>query len=53
MLLLLDEGQTEVIHLSVEAAGFAQVVASALPPPQWFLDGDTVHALGALWQVLQ
>lgn len=32
-LLRLDEGPAEAVHLAVEAAGVAQVVAGAVPPP--------------------
>lgn len=53
MLLPLEKGQAEVIHLIAGATCFAQVVVSALLPPQWCLDGVAVHALGAFWQVLQ
>lgn len=52
-LLRLDEGPAEAVHLAVEAAGVAQVVAGAVPPPQRRLDGTAVHALATLGQVLQ
>lgn len=52
-LLRLDEGPAEAVHLAVEAAGVAQVVAGAVPPPQRRLDGAAVHALATLGQVLQ
>lgn len=52
-LLRLDEGPAEAVHLAVEPAGVAQVVAGAVPPPQRRLDGAAVHALAALGQVLQ
>lgn len=52
-LLRLDEGPTEAVHLAVEAARIAQVVARAVPSPQRRLDGATVHALAALGQILQ
>ena len=52
-LLRLDEGPTEAVHLAVEAAGVAQVVAGTVPPPQRRLDGAAVHALTAFRQVLQ
>lgn len=52
-LLRLDEGPAQAVHLAVEAAGVAQVVAGAVPPPQRRLDGAAVHALAALGQVLQ
>lgn len=32
-LLRLDEGPAQAVHLAVEAAGVAQVVAGAVPPP--------------------
>lgn len=53
-LLRLDEGPAEAIHLAVEAAGVAQVVAGAVPPPKRRLDGAAVHAFATLGgQVLQ
>lgn len=52
-LLRLDEGPAEAVHLAVEAAGVAQVVAGAVPPPQRRLDGTAVHALATLGQVFQ
>lgn len=52
-LLRLDEGPAEAVHLAVEAAGVAQVVAGAVPPPERRLDGAAVHALATLGQVLQ
>lgn len=53
-LLRLDEGPAEAVHLAVEAAGVAQVMAGAVPPPERRLDGAAVHALATLWgQVLQ
>lgn len=52
-LLGLDEGPAEAVHLAVEAAGVAQVVASAVPPPERRLDGAAVHTLATLGQVLQ
>lgn len=53
-LLWLDEGPAEAVHLAVEAAGVAQVVAGAVPPPERRLDGAAVHAFATLGgQVLQ
>ena len=52
-LLRLDEGPAEAVHLAVETAGVAQVVAGAVAPPERRLDGAAVHALAALGQVLQ
>lgn len=53
-LLRLDEGPAEAVHLAVEAAGVAQVVAGAVPPPERRLDGAAVHAFATLrGQVLQ
>lgn len=52
-LLRLDEGPAEAVHLAVEAAGVAQIVAGAVPPPERRLDGAAVHAFTALGQVLQ
>lgn len=52
-LLRLDEGPAEAVHLAVETAGVAQVVAGAVPPPERRLDGAAVHALATLGHVLQ
>lgn len=52
-LLGLDEGPAEAVHLAVEAAGVAQVVAGAVPPPERRLDGAAVHTLATLGQVFQ
>ena len=45
--LWLDKRSIGPIHLVVEAAGIAEVVAIAVPPPQRGGGGATVHALTA------
>lgn len=52
-LLRLDKRPAEAVHLAVETAGVAQVVAGAVPPPERRLDGAAVHALATLGHVLQ
>lgn len=44
----LDEGPVLAVHLVVEAAGVAQVVARPVPPPQGRGRGSAVHTLAAL-----
>lgn len=44
-LLRSHEGSVHAVHLAVESAGIAQVVARAVPAPQWCGDGTAVHTL--------
>ena len=43
-----DEGPIGAVHLVVEAAGVAEVVAVAVPPPQRGGGGRAVDALATL-----
>ncbi len=43
-----DEGPVGAVHLVVEAAGVAEVVAVAVPPPQRGGGGRAVDALATL-----
>lgn len=44
----LDQGPVLAVHLVVEAAGVAEVVARPVPPPQRRGGGSAVHTLAAL-----
>lgn len=44
----LDQGSVLAVHLVVEAAGVAEVVARSVSPPQWCGGGTAVYALTAL-----
>ena len=44
----LDQGAVHAVHLVVEAAGVAEVVAGAVAAPQRRRNGATVDALAAL-----
>ena len=46
--LRLDERSVHAVHLVVETAGVAQVVARAIPSPQGRGHGPAVHTLPAL-----
>lgn len=43
-----DKGPVLPIHLVIEAAGIAQVVACPVPPPQWSGCCSAVHTLPGL-----
>ena len=46
----LDEGSVLAVHLVVQAAGIAQVVAIPVPAPQRGGGGSAVDALSTLWK---
>lgn len=50
---LLHERPVHAVHLVVQPARVAQVVARAVPPPQGRVDGAAVHALAPLAEVLR
>jgi len=45
----LDERPVLAVHLVVQSAGVAQVVAGAVSPPQRGGGGTAVHAFTSLW----
>lgn len=47
-----NEGPVDAVHLVVEAAGIAQVVASAVSAPQWCGQGPAVDTLTTLTREL-
>lgn len=44
-----DERPVLAVHLVIQTAGVAQVVACSVPSPQWSGCCSTVHTLSGLW----
>lgn len=48
-----DEGSVDAVHLVVQSAGVAQVVARTVPPPEGRRHGPAVHTLPPLGKVIK